>query len=32
MLDEIGEENHVPKYVDLAKDKSNTFRIMGFGH
>lgn len=32
MLDKIGEEQHVPEYIDMAKDKSNSFRIMGFGH
>jgi len=32
MLDEIGEESKVPEFVDKAKDKTNSFRIMGFGH
>ena len=32
MLDRIGEETNVPLYIDMAKDKSNSFRIMGFGH
>ena len=32
MLDEIGCKENVPKYVDMAKDKTNNFRIMGFGH
>ena len=32
MLDEIGSKENIPKYVDMAKDKSNSFRIMGFGH
>lgn len=32
MLDEIGSVENIPKYVELAKDKNSTFRIMGFGH
>ena len=32
MLDEIPDISQVPKVVDMAKDKSNTFRISGFGH
>ena len=32
MLDEIGSVKNIPKYVDMAKDKNSTFRIMGFGH
>jgi citrate synthase len=32
MLDEIDTEVNVPKYIALAKDKSNSFRISGFGH
>ena len=32
MLDQIGTRENVPKYVEMAKDKSNKFRIMGFGH
>jgi len=32
MLDNIGEETNVPQYVGMAKDKTNSFRIMGFGH
>jgi len=32
MLDRIGEEDEVPKYVDMAKDSTSSFRIMGFGH
>ena len=23
---------NIPKYVAMAKDKNNSFRIMGFGH
>ncbi|MCC6203182.1 MAG: citrate synthase [Gammaproteobacteria bacterium] len=32
MLEEIADPKNVPKYVSKAKDKSNTFRLMGFGH
>jgi len=32
MLEEIGKIEHIPKYVDMAKDKTSGFRIMGFGH
>ena len=32
MLDEIGSVENIPKYVAMAKDKTNSFRIMGFGH
>jgi len=32
MLDEIGEEVNVPKYVEMAKDKKLNYKIMGFGH
>lgn len=32
MLDEIGNKENIPKYVDMAKDKNSSFRIMGFGH
>ncbi len=33
MLERIQEDGgNVKKYVDLAKDKSNDFRLMGFGH
>jgi citrate synthase len=32
MLDQIGHKDNIPKYVAMAKDKSNPFRIMGFGH
>jgi len=32
MLDEIDNETNVPKYIALAKDKTNSFRISGFGH
>src|SRR5690606_24619083 len=33
MLEQIqADDGDVDKYVDMAKDKSNHFRLMGFGH
>ena len=32
MLQEIGSVDRVPEYVKRAKDKNDTFRLMGFGH
>ena len=33
MLEQIAADGgNVQKYVDMAKDKSNNFRLMGFGH
>jgi citrate synthase len=32
MLEEIGDVTQIPKYVAKAKDKSDPFRLMGFGH
>ncbi|TNV79586.1 hypothetical protein FGO68_gene5624 [Halteria grandinella] len=32
MLDEIGSRERVNEYVEKAKDKNSSFRIMGFGH
>jgi citrate synthase len=32
MLDEIGSKDNIPKYIEMAKDKNSSFRIMGFGH
>lgn len=33
MLEQIAEDGgNVKKYVDMAKDKSDNFRLMGFGH
>jgi len=32
MLQEIGTIDRVPEYVKRAKDKSDPFRLMGFGH
>ncbi|WP_291842527.1 citrate synthase [Maricaulis sp.] len=32
MLNEIGSVDKIPEYVRRAKDKSDPFRLMGFGH
>lgn len=32
MLEEIGDESHIDEFVAKAKDKSDPFRLMGFGH
>jgi citrate synthase len=32
MLEEIGTVDRVPEYVRRAKDKNDSFRLMGFGH
>ena len=32
MLGEIGSVDRIPEYVAKAKDKSDPFRLMGFGH
>ncbi len=32
MLREIGTVDRIPEYIDRAKDKSDPFRLMGFGH
>ena len=32
MLNEIGDTSSIPKFLDRAKDKSDPFRLMGFGH
>ena len=32
MLDEIGDEKNIDKFVKKAKDKDDPFRLMGFGH
>ena len=32
MLQEIGSVDRVPEYVKQAKDKNDSFRLMGFGH
>ncbi len=32
MLDEIGDEKRINKYIAKAKDRDDPFRLMGFGH
>ncbi|HET8816775.1 MAG TPA: citrate synthase [Pseudidiomarina sp.] len=32
MLKEIGSVDNIPRYVEKAKDKNDSFRLMGFGH
>ncbi|MBY0577443.1 MAG: citrate (Si)-synthase [Burkholderiales bacterium] len=32
MLDEIGDISQIPKFVARAKDRHDSFRLMGFGH
>lgn len=32
MLEEIGDEKNIPKFINKAKDKNDPFRLMGFGH
>ena len=32
MLEEIGNIDNIPKYIQKAKDKNDPFRLMGFGH
>jgi citrate synthase len=32
MLEEIGDVSRVPEYIRRAKDKNDSFRLMGFGH
>lgn len=32
MLEEIGDESNIDKFVAKAKDKEDPFRLMGFGH
>ena len=32
MLDEIGDEKNIPKYIKRAKDSNDPYRLMGFGH
>lgn len=32
MLEEIGSIDRIPEYIEKAKDKSDPFRLMGFGH
>jgi citrate synthase len=32
MLTQIGHKKNIPEYIKRAKDKNDTFRLMGFGH
>ena len=32
MLDQIGHKSKIPEFVTRAKDKNDSFRLMGFGH
>ena len=32
MLNEIGDVKNIKKYIEKAKDKNDSFRLMGFGH
>src|ERR1700710_3059768 len=32
MLEQIGTVDNIPKYLAMAKDKNDNFRLMGFGH
>ncbi|MFQ3307448.1 MAG: citrate synthase [Candidatus Midichloriaceae bacterium] len=32
MLEEIGDPERIPLYIKKAKDKNDSFRLMGFGH
>jgi citrate synthase len=32
MLQEIGSKNRIPEFIKRAKDKNDSFRLMGFGH
>lgn len=32
MLEEIGDVSNIDKYIKRAKDKSDSFKLMGFGH
>ena len=32
MLEQIGDVSHVGEYIKRAKDKNDSFRLMGFGH
>ncbi|MDT1877363.1 citrate (Si)-synthase, partial [Acinetobacter baumannii] len=32
MLEEISSVEHIPEFVRRAKDKNDSFRLMGFGH
>lgn len=32
MLEEISRVEHIPAFIKRAKDKNDSFRLMGFGH
>jgi len=32
MLSEIGDKKNIPEFIKRAKDKNDSFRLMGFGH
>jgi citrate synthase len=32
MLAEIGHKDRIPEFIERAKDKNDSFRLMGFGH
>jgi len=32
MLSEIGHKDNIPEFIKRAKDKNDSFRLMGFGH
>jgi citrate synthase len=32
MLEEIGDVKNIPHFIERAKDKDDSFRLMGFGH
>lgn len=32
MLEQIGDVSNIGKFIERAKDKSDPFRLMGFGH
>ncbi len=32
MAEEISSVKHIPEFVRRAKDKNDSFRLMGFGH
>lgn len=32
MLKQIGNKSNIPEYIKRAKDKNDSFRLMGFGH
>jgi citrate synthase len=32
MLNQIGDKSRIPEFLKRAKDKNDTFRLMGFGH